>query len=98
MRFVLTLLLFVGAVFFAQPASAFCFEPSAPQIFLISKPQKPFCLQLFSDTPCNAWEIDSYRMEVKRFVARLQLYVNEAVAFGGEATDYAKCMIKSLDD
>jgi len=83
----------IGMIACATSAqAAICFEPRSPSLFLISKPKKPYCAT--SGSGCESWEIESYRSEVKRHIARLEEYLDSVEKYRKDAYEYAECMAK----
>ena len=72
--------------------AAFCFEPRSPSLFVISKPAKPYCAT--SGSGCESWEIESYRSDVRRYIAQLEEYLNGVEKYRKDAYEYAQCMAK----
>jgi hypothetical protein len=74
----------------ASASAAICLEPRAPFVFL-RKPTKPYCAM---DRSCEAWEVELYRSQVKKYFTQLEDYLSEVDRFQKEAVEYAQCMAK----
>lgn len=90
----LAAILVMGA---AQPATAFCSDPSPPWS-KPSPPTTPYCVNTWDNThTCNDWEIDSYNRQVRAYRDEVEAYVAALQRYVDDAVEYAKCEINSLE-
>ena len=82
--------LLLGATDRASAAYALCLEPRAPSLSFIVKPSKPYCAT--SRDGCEQWEIESYKLDVKRYYDQLQEYLAQVDSYRKKAYEYAACM------
>lgn len=62
-------------------------EPRAPSALFLTKPTKPFCLN-----GCSAWQVQSYKDDVRRYFDGLQQYADDVDRYYKRAGEYIQCM------
>jgi hypothetical protein len=102
-------ILFFSLLAISNSANAFCTEPAAPRSYYKpekpQKPELPFCAKAYSSTKCAEWEITSYNSRVKNYNYEIERYQEERNRYimklkdyFEQATEYAICEAKSLED
>jgi hypothetical protein len=93
-------LLLLGICFsFLLPIKAysFCFEPSNPGYFNMSKPTTPYCVNEWNNThTCEQWVIENYYNELSNYNSSVDNYINDLNEYVRDANSYAECLVNRL--